>query len=138
MPMTKKRCFKVCPLRILGTTRTAFSLPVTAFPIGFSYERENKAPARFSVLDRSLVSGLRVIFAKSLSRPITSGFGLNIQKWNFTTSPKLNGVPLKLMPNELSRSLAIAPGGKNFYSAPNGSCAFLTETAGKNGKSPPC
>jgi WD40 repeat protein len=84
------------------------------FSVGFSYERENKAPARFSVLDRSLVSGLRVIFAKSLSRPITSGFGLNIQKWNFTTSPKLNGVPLKLMPNELSRSLAIAPGGKEF------------------------
>lgn len=82
--------------------------------VGFSYEREGKAPARFSVPDRSLVSGLRVIFAKSLARPITSGFDLNVKKWNFTPSPEVNGVPLKLFPNEHSRSLAISPGGRTF------------------------
>ncbi len=84
------------------------------FQIGFSYEPEGKAPARFSVPDRSLVSGLFTLFAKSLSPPITSGFGLNIKKWNSTPSPELNGVPLKLMRNEVSRSLAISPGGKTF------------------------
>ena len=84
------------------------------FRIGFSYEREKKAPARFSTPDRSLVSGLFALLAKSLSPPITSGFGLKIKNWNSTRSPELNGVPLKLMPRESSHSLAIAPGGKTF------------------------
>lgn len=84
------------------------------FQIGFSYEREKKAPARFSAPDRSLVSGLFALFAKSLSPPITSGFGLKIKNWNSTLSPELNGVPLKLMPRESSHSLAIAPDGKTF------------------------
>jgi len=82
--------------------------------VGFSYEPGGKDPAHFSIRDRSLVSGPGAFFAKVLSRPITSGFDLRINKWNITPSPELNGVPLKLMPNEMSRSLAIAPGGKTF------------------------
>lgn len=84
------------------------------FQVGFSYEREGKAPARFSIPDRTLTSGLKLIFAKSLSAPKTSGFGLNIKKWNFTRSPELNGAPLGLLPNEQSYSLAISPDGQTF------------------------
>jgi WD40 repeat protein len=96
------------------TNLDSFFTSKDGFQVGFSYEPEGKDPARFSIPDRSLVSGLRTLFAKSLSRPVTSGFDLNITKWNYARSPELNGVPLKLIPNEISRSLAISPGGKTF------------------------
>ena len=110
----KEVLFVVSPTADYRGSQHSFLTSDDSFEVGFSYEREGKSPARFSIRDRTLTSGLKLIFAKSLSAPKTSGFGLNIQKWNFTTAPELNGVPLKLMPNEFSRSLAISPGGKTF------------------------
>ncbi len=82
--------------------------------IGFIYEPRAQNPARFSVPDRSLTVGLRALFAKSLNRPITSGRGLDIKKWQYTPSPELQGLPLKLLPGERSTSLAISPDGNSF------------------------
>ena len=82
--------------------------------VGFSYEAEGKSPARFSLRDRTLTTGLKLIFAKSLSAPKLSAPGLNIQKWDYSTAPKLNSVPITLMPAEISRSLAISPDEKTF------------------------
>ncbi len=82
--------------------------------IGFIYEPSAQNPARFSVTDRSLAVGLRALFARSLNRPITSGRGLDIKKWQYTPSPELQGLPLKLLPGEKSTSLAISPDGNSF------------------------
>jgi WD40 repeat protein/uncharacterized caspase-like protein len=110
----KKVLFVVSPTADYWRSQHSFLTSDDSFEIGFSYEPEGKSPARFSIRDRTLTSGLKLIFAKSLSAPNTSASGLNIQKWDFTTTPELNGVPLKLLPNERSRSLAISPGGKTF------------------------
>ncbi len=110
----KEVLFVVSPTADYRDSQHNFLTSADSFEVGFSYEREGKSPARFSIPDRTLTSGLKLIFAKSLSAPKTSGLGLNIQKWNFTPAPELNGVPLKLIPNEFSRSLAISPGGKTF------------------------
>ncbi len=82
--------------------------------IGFSFEKEGKGPARFSVPDRSLATGLRVLFSKSLTPPKTAGSGLNIKRWSSSFSPEVNGIRLKLFPYEMSNVLAIHPTGESF------------------------
>ena len=79
--------------------------------IQFGYELFGQAPAHFSVTSRRLDIGT----ANSDWRaPITNAKGLVITDWRETAFPKLNGKPLTLRPNELSRALAIAPDNRGF------------------------
>jgi WD40 repeat protein len=75
--------------------------------IQFFYERWGKSTARFSVIERSL---------KTFPSPelglwpaVTQAPSLDITDWKDTTSPKLNGKPLKFWRDDFSRSLAISP-----------------------------
>ena len=77
--------------------------------VGFGYQFMGKSPAAFSSSDRSLSPG---DFPASLSGPLTTD--LNVTDWQNSTSPKLNGKPLKLDTDEISRSLAIAPDRQSF------------------------
>jgi WD40 repeat protein len=50
----------------------------------------------------------------SLLVPATEAPGLSVTNWENSTSPVVNGTPLKLQPSELSRSLAVVPGTDHF------------------------
>jgi len=126
----KKILFVVSPAAGYRQSQQSFLTSDDSFEVGFSYEREGQSPARFSIRDRTLTSGFKLIFAKSLSAPKTSASGLNIQKWDFMTTPELNGVPLELLPNEVCRSLAISPGGKTFLLGTN----FFLRLYDRNGR----
>ncbi len=76
--------------------------------VGFSYEVWGKSPARFD-----LQAGLSQGVDTALGLPHINAPGLDIADWN-TSSPKLNGTPLKLTQNEQSRSVAIAPDSNSF------------------------
>ena len=80
--------------------------------IRFSFERSGSAMATFDVDD-----GLVAVGAGSapgvLSPPLTAMPGLVVSNWKNTPDPRLNGLPLRLKPGEISRSLAIAPDGKS-------------------------
>lgn len=45
---------------------------------------------------------------------ITQAPGLAVTNWKDTTTPAVNGTPIKLYPGEIGRSLAIVPGTQNF------------------------
>jgi WD40 repeat protein len=51
---------------------------------------------------------------KSLRAAITQAQGLHITNWEDSTTPAVNGTPLKLESNELARSIAIVPGTQRF------------------------
>ena len=80
--------------------------------IQFCYERFGKSPARFSVIERSLKT--YPALETGLWPPVTQASGLDITDWKATTSPKLNGKPLKISLDEMSKSLAISPGKDTF------------------------
>jgi hypothetical protein len=44
----------------------------------------------------------------------TAAPGLTVQNWRDTDAPTVNGIPLKLDPEEYSRSLAVLPGNQEF------------------------
>jgi hypothetical protein len=80
--------------------------------IQFGYEPLGKAPAHFSVISRRLEMGPSENV--DWGAPVTKTKGLVITDWRETAFPKLNGKALTLIPNELSRALAIAPDNGNF------------------------
>jgi WD40 repeat protein len=77
--------------------------------VGFGYEYQGKSPAVFSTSDRSLSPGE---LPSSVFGLLTTG--LDVTDWHNSTSPKLEGKPLKLEQFETSRSLAIAPDRQSF------------------------
>ena len=84
--------------------------------IQFSYERSGTSLAIFSVKERSLTESASIHWAGLKSRftlqaPITEG--LQLGDWRNSTSPRLNGKPLKVVHNPM-KSLAIKPDGSGF------------------------
>ena len=75
--------------------------------IQFGYEQFGKSPARFSVQERQLLTGLTGTAPDGLKAPLTTGIA--VTDWKNTYAPKLNGQALKLDQYERSRSLAVAP-----------------------------
>jgi WD40 repeat protein len=50
----------------------------------------------------------------SLLAPSTEAPGLSVTNWHNSTTPAVNGIPLKLYPYETSRSLALVPATEHF------------------------
>ena len=75
--------------------------------IQFFYERFGKSAARFSVVERSLMT--YPALETGLWPPVIRAPGLDITDWKDATSPKLNGNPLNFFLDDFSRSLAISP-----------------------------
>lgn len=80
--------------------------------IQFGYEPFGQAPAHFSVTSRRLDIGTPA--NSDWHAPVTKAKGLGITDWRETVTPKLNGKALTLLPNEVSRALAIAPDERSF------------------------
>jgi WD40 repeat protein len=78
----------------------------------FGYETVGKAPARFALVDRQLLTNLTSNPTDDLMPPITAGIA--VTDWKNTTTPKINGEVIKLKQHEPSRSLAIAPDKSRF------------------------
>jgi WD40 repeat protein len=82
-----------------------FMLSQNGAKVGFGYQQFGKSFAAFDIETRSLVSDST---ASNLKAPVLSDSLLSVTEWDDTTSPKLNGVPLKLEQYETSLSLAVA------------------------------
>ena len=80
-----------------------YALSANGQQVQFGYEPFVKAPHRFDVKLRSLLSGKDA----ALHLPRTSG--LDVQNWQNNTAPTLAGQPLKLLQYENARSLAQTP-----------------------------
>lgn len=78
--------------------------------VQFGYESFGKSPARFSLADRRLEAEPKE--SAGLLPPRTTG--LTVTDWEDKYDPKLDGRVLSLDQNEISRSLAIAPGNASF------------------------
>ncbi|MBA4392138.1 MAG: hypothetical protein C0407_01165, partial [Desulfobacca sp.] len=90
-----------------------FLLSPDSMTIGFSFEVFGRSPAIFSIPSRLLDLEPKTPNSE-LKPPVTEASGLTITGWKYTETPKLNGQALKLKSYEISRCLAIAPGGKTF------------------------
>lgn len=77
--------------------------------IRFSYERDDKSPAAFSVKNRSLIinPGPLPLFYPDVT-------SLAIKNWHNSRAPTINNHPLNLEPHETSRVVAIAPDKRSF------------------------
>lgn len=87
--------------------REGFLISLDGTRIQFGYEQWGKSPARFSLIERQLITDLTDSPTDRLSAPITSGIA--VTDWEDTYAPKLNKKALKLNQYEMSRCLAIAP-----------------------------
>jgi WD40 repeat protein len=89
-----------------------FTLSRDGSSVRFGLGQGGKRPVRFDLLDRRLLADAPA--ASDLAVPRTVAPGLAVAGWKDTPEPTLNGKPLKLMRYEPSRSLAVAPDGRNF------------------------
>lgn len=92
--------------------REGFLISHDGAEVQLGFEAFGKSPARFSIAKRLLTPDPTE--PDALSRPVTKAAGLEITDWENTFEPKLNGKPRKLEQYEMSRSLAICPGGQCF------------------------
>lgn len=81
--------------------------------VGFSYEPGGRAQAVFDA-QRGELRGDADGLGGKLAAPRTSASGINVVDWKNSASPRLNGQPLPLPPQEPARSLAVAPDGSRF------------------------
>jgi WD40 repeat protein len=89
-----------------------FGIDSSASRVRFSYRSGGQQPAFFSVPDRTLT--LDPAEDIQLASARTEAPGLAITGWYDTTAPTLDAKPIKLRPDEKSRSLAIAADGQFF------------------------
>ena len=87
-----------------------FTLSADGAQVRFGYEPLGKSPSVFDSLSRAFLAA----DSAGLTPPLLTAAGLNVTDWKYTTAPKLNGTPLKLDQNEISRSLALLPDGSGF------------------------
>ena len=64
----------------------------------------------------------------SLLTAATQAPGLAVTNWQGTTTPMLNGTPLKLLPSETARSLAVVPGATRFVLGANWSLRLFDQS----------
>jgi WD40 repeat protein len=78
--------------------------------VGFGYEPLGGSPARFDMSTRTLTLGPGTDSKMAVPRQS----GLNVENWQNSLAPTLDGEALGLQPYDISRSLAIHPSGKSF------------------------
>jgi DNA-binding beta-propeller fold protein YncE len=90
---------------------SGFRVAADGTAVQFAYQTFGKSPAVFSLSRRTLTLGGA---ATGLLAPITAGGGLDVQDWQTSMTPSLNGRALPLGPYENSRCLALAPNQQSF------------------------
>jgi WD40 repeat protein len=88
--------------------RDVLLLADSGMQVQFGFELNGGAPHRFDVRRRSLEAGG---LAAGIPPETTA---LPVSDWHQTKQPSLNGRALALQPDEIARSLAIAPGAASF------------------------
>lgn len=104
------RQFKGPPIADFRGNLPGFRVSASGAVVDFGTKVFGKVPARFSLTKRTLT--LDPEPDPSLHGPTTSGVA--ITEWENEFSPRLGGVPLKMIDGERSRSLAVLPGGERF------------------------
>jgi WD40 repeat protein len=94
--------------------------------VGFGYEILGRSPATFSISDRSLRLGT---MPSSVLGPVTTG--LNVTDWRGSSSPKLDGKPLRLHSSDSSLTMAIAP-DHQFFVLGSSSYVSVFDSSGKS------
>ena len=108
----KKILNKIPPIADFRFGQKRFLVSHDGATIHFCFERFGRSPSQFSVIGRSLETD--PLTDRGVSPPVTQAPGLDITDWKDTPIPKLNGNPLKLWRDDLSRSLAISPEKDSF------------------------
>jgi WD40 repeat protein len=78
--------------------------------VDFGFEALGRSPLRFDLRALKL-SGDPPVDQSTIPARQT---GLRVEKWHSNLSPTLDGIPIKLVQREISRSLAIHPDGRRF------------------------
>lgn len=91
-----------------------FLLSSDGSTVQLAYEKEGKSPACFNIPSYTLDTNARKDGEIELLPPLSDAPGLSFSDWRHSLFPKLNLKPLKLDPNEISRSRAITPKGEAF------------------------
>lgn len=81
--------------------------------VSFSFEPNGRALTVFDAQHGELHSDADGLSGK-FAAPRTSAPGIKVDDWKNSASPRLNGRPLPLLPQEPSRSLAVMPDGSRF------------------------
>ncbi|MDD4928559.1 MAG: caspase family protein [Gallionella sp.] len=81
--------------------------------VGFSFKPGGRELSIFDAQQGEVRSDTTAS-AKKFAAPRFFAPGIDMDGWKNSDSPKLNGRPLQLLPQELSRSLAVAPDGSHF------------------------
>lgn len=102
-----RRLFKAPETLDYRDTHDRFLLSPDGTTVQFSYHSDQSSSARFSLLDRLLEQNPTPL--STLRTPRTTAAGLVIENWKNSSTPTVNGRPLRLNPYEVSRCLAIAP-----------------------------
>ena len=103
-----------------GVGNSDFQIPTTAGNIDTMtmLSSADTVPGRFNSAERSLQAvgqpKLRELLLPSTREPTLTAPGLNISNWRNDATPKLNGQPLRNVPFNIARSLAIAPDAQSF------------------------
>ena len=113
----KKILHKTPPIADYRWGKKSFLVSKNGDTIQFCYEKLGKSPARFSIIERSLKTFL--ILETGLWPAVTQTSDLAITDWENSTSPKLNGKPLKMLQDTMSHKLAISPGKDTFLLGTN-------------------
>jgi WD40 repeat protein len=107
----RKSLFTAATIANFKGTGTDLLLSHDGSIVQFRFDPESRSPVRFSLNDRRLDPSPAPL---SLIPPITRVDNFVITEWASSFSPKINGIPLQLEPNELSTSLAMLPSRQGF------------------------
>jgi WD40 repeat protein len=98
-----------------GGDKSDFLISHDGSVVQYNYMMEEHRPARFSLFDRTVEYDKALNpsdSAHAIKPPATAVDGLKLTDWHENKTPKLNGRPLKIDSNEISRCGAISPDKK--------------------------
>ena len=102
------------PIARFLNQKRLFSVSANGASVDFGFEQFGKAPFRFDVQALTLTANPN---SRDLAPPIQTG--LEIEDWDNSYGPTIDGKPISLKFRELSRSLAIHPDRKRFVIGTN-------------------
>lgn len=98
------------PQALFSTAGEGLNVSSDGTVFDFSFDRRGKSPLRFDVRALKLTDG--TVADARTAKPIQSG--LPIEHWDSYRQPMLDGKPIAMLENDVSRSLAIHPQGDRF------------------------
>jgi len=124
----QRRLLSKPPIANYREGKYSFQIAPDGSEVRFGYEEEGLFPYLFD-LPKRILAPLDMLQAMTmLSLPTISLPSITIEGWNGTTTPRFNGVPLKLEQGERSDFLAINPDGSGFLLGASWSLRYFTRS----------